>query len=258
MKNSTTYAKKLRKLLTGLKKGTQPLSDDQAARPPLELLVLSALRENASLEDALKAMKSFSGEFVDFNELRVAPTKDVVELLPGGMIGPRERALAVTRGLHGLFDQGNRLDFEHVEGMGKRELRTHLRESMGLSSFSEAYLMLYLFDTHAVPTDARLAQRLRDEGLVDAGATDDEVRSLLQRVVTAKNGAVAFELLAAYAASPAKPETAKKAAKKTKAKAAKTKTAKTAEKTKAAKPASKTTKTAKAARKRKTTKTEES
>lgn len=249
MKNATEYGKKVKRMLPSLKKrySAAPLPDDML---PLEIFVVGVLREGVRLPAALKAMKLIDEEFIDFNEIRVAPPKDIVELLTNDMPDLRTKAEQITMGLNRIYDHENRLDFEHTADMGKRELRAHLREALGLSPFVEAYLLLYLFGHRAVPVDSRLVQRLKADKLVHPGATDDDVRILLERVIRPKDQASQFELLALYADEPIKAP-AKKKAKPVK-KAAKKATKKTVKKTvkKATKAKTKTAK--KAAKKTKT------
>ncbi len=201
MKNATEYGKKVKRALSGMKRKhhADPAPVDLA---PLEVLVLAVLRQNASLAQAQAAMKLLDEEFVDFNEMRVAPAKDISDLMAGDMPDARAKAQQIIDGLNRIFDHENRLDFEHTADMGKRELRTHLQDALGLSSYVEAYLVLYLFDGRALPVDERLVERLKADGLADAKADISDVRTVLERVAPAKDPAATYEMLTVYAAEP--------------------------------------------------------
>ena len=264
MKNATEYGKKVKGTLPSLKKRftvdpQPPVSD------PLGLVVLAVLRENAPADRAVRNIEVLLGEFVDYNELRVAPVKDIVELLEGDPADLRTKALRLTDGLNRIFDQNNRLDLDQTAEMGKRDLRTHLRETLGFSSYVEAYLLAHLFGHRAVPVDDRLVERLKAEDLAGNDAGVDDVRVLLERVVPAKEQAETAEILAAWAHEPGAAEAIAKAEKRgagTKKKTpAKKKTAKTKKTSKAAKATrkkaapkktTKTTTTTKAAARKKT------
>jgi len=253
MKKATEYGRKVKRTLPTLKKKYKPASPPDDLRS-LEVLLVGVLREGASLEAALKALKLMHEEFVDFNEMRVAPPKDIVDLISRELPQARARAEQITLGLNRVFDQRNRLDFGHAADMGKRELQSHLRETLGFSPFVEAYLLLHLFDQRAVPVDDRLVERLKADGLVHPESDLHDVRTLLERVIPAKDQAAMSEVLAAYGGEPIKPSAKKKAKAARKKAAARSKSAKKTAKTKAAgKAPRKTTKTAgKVAKKKKT------
>ena len=173
MKNATAYGNKIKGIFPKLKKHL-PETNVPEDIEPLAVFVLGVLRENATLAQALDGLGVLREEFVDFNELRVAPPKDIAEALPANMPEPRAKAERLTVGLNRIYDQENRLDFDHTADMSKRDLRTHLREKLEFRLFTEAYLMLYFFGGHAVPVDDRLVNRLKEDGLAspDAAAAD--------------------------------------------------------------------------------------
>ena len=160
MKESVSYTKKIRQLLSDLKKRLSPVAPPEDLEP-LAILTLSVLRANASLADGLAGLERIREEFVDFNEARVAPIKDIADVLGPSMAEARTKAERLTTALNRLYDHGNRLDFDHMAEMGVRERRLHLRESMGMDNFAEAHLMLYFFDAPSIPVDDRLAARLK-------------------------------------------------------------------------------------------------
>lgn len=253
MKNATEYGKKVKGMLPSLKK-RYAADGEPAAADPLSLFVLAVLRENAPADVAARNLDVLREEFVDFNELRVAPLKDIVELLEGDPADLRTKAARITDGLNRVFDQNNRLDFGHAADMGKRDLRTHLGETLGFSPYVEAFLLVRLFGHRAIPVDDALVERLKDEDLAGPDAGVDDVRGLLERVVPAKQQVEIADVLAAWAHDPAAARSAgKTAAKKTK-KARKTKKASKTTKTRRKKTAKKKTKTAatKAAGRKKT------
>ncbi|MFW6146540.1 MAG: hypothetical protein ACOC7R_04320 [Planctomycetota bacterium] len=253
MKNATEYGKRIKGILPSLKKKhavepTPPVSD------PLSLFVLAMLHENAPADVAAGNLERLSSEFVDFNELRVAPYKDIVELLEGDPTDLRAKAARITDGLNRIFDQNNKLDFEHAADMGKRDLRTHLSETLGFSSYVEAYLLAHLFGHRAVPVDDTLVERLKAEDLAGPDAGVDDVRAVLERVVPARDQAEVAEVLSAWAQQPppAGAAKAKKRGGRTTRKSAGKKTGKKRKKKKASK-ATKALKKNSAKKKAKTT-----
>ncbi|NLF30391.1 MAG: hypothetical protein GX591_05835 [Planctomycetes bacterium] len=201
MKNATEYGKKVKAFLPTLKK-QYPADPHRPVSDPLGLFVLAVLRENAPADAAARNLEVLRNEFVDYNELRVAPVKDVVELLEGDPVALRTKALRITEGLNRIFDQNNKLDLEHTTDMGKRDLRAHLSEALGLTSYVEAYLLTHLFDHRAIPVDDSLVERLKAEDLAGGDAGVDDVRVLLERVVPTKDQDEMAEILAAWTHDP--------------------------------------------------------
>lgn len=221
MKNATEFGKKVTKAIAAFSKKFTPGKPPED-ESPLDILLLGYLRQNVPLAEAVKAKEAMHKEFVDFNEMRVAPAKDIIELLPAGYPQAREKAEGLTRALNLVYDQKNRLDFEYLEDMGKRDLRAHLRETLLLDSFTEAYLMLYSFGGHAIPVDQVLTDALIADDLVHPEAGEADIRSLLERVISAKDGVETFELLAEYAHQSGGGQRVRKAEKAETAKARKT------------------------------------
>lgn len=198
MKNSAYYARKIRRLLSGSKKTHLP---EQADGIPL--LVTAVLSENATNKQTSEAMARLVEEFVDFNELRVSPVKDVVECLGREFPGARLKAEAVTRALNVVFGRTNSLSLEYLAPKPKRELRKTLREELGLSPYAESFLTLHAFQGHAVPVDSLLLEALKLDKYIHLGSDLADLQGFLERIVLSKDGASAHEALRSYASKTA-------------------------------------------------------
>ena len=77
MKQARTYEAKVRKLLAKMPKTGQKGSPDEA--DPIRTMVEAVFQSNTSSAKASKAIRAIEKEYVDFNELRVSPVKDIVE-----------------------------------------------------------------------------------------------------------------------------------------------------------------------------------
>ena len=125
MRNATSYAKKVKKLL-----GKLP---DASARPdeeadPIRILVRSVLEADASDKDADRAVAALEEEFLDFNELRASPSRDIVECLGEQLPRAREKGEVLVKVLNGLFRRVHKVSVEYMRDMTKRDLRRHLGE----------------------------------------------------------------------------------------------------------------------------------
>ncbi len=180
MKDAKTYEKKIRKLLTGMKKAKAPEGGD-----PIEAIVISALEENATDAQAAKARNVLTKEFVDINELRVAQPSEIVEQLDVKYPFARETAEQLIDTLNALFFHANDLSAAFLEDMGKRELRKWL-DKKGFSPFVAAKMVMH-FGGHAVPVDVDLLETLKMDGLIPEGTDLSDLQGFLERMIPQKD-----------------------------------------------------------------------
>jgi len=194
MKNSARYARKVKKLLSGAR------APGPEERPePIRLLVRAVLAEDATARQAEAAMAAVAEEFLDFNELRIAPIKDVVECLGRDYPQARRKADMLNSALRGVFEQSNALSLDFLGQETKREVRRFLRERLGLSLYAESVLTLRAFEGHAIPVDALLLEALKMGGYIDAGSDLPDLQGFLERITPAKDDLAAHEALRRYA-----------------------------------------------------------
>ena len=196
MKNSEFYAKKIKRLLS--RSGVRVPEGD--CTDAVALLVRSVFEENATAKQAEKALAALKEEFVDFNELRVSPIKDIVECVGRDYPGARAKAVAVTTALNRIFDQVNALQLDYLAKKPKREIRKSLREDLGLSPYAESCLTLLAFGGHAVPVDNLLLEALKLEGCIHPDSDEPDLQGFLERIIRSAEAKKAHWALRAYAA----------------------------------------------------------
>jgi hypothetical protein len=214
MKNSAKYARKIKPLLSGAKKAEKPEQVDE-----IRLLLEAVMQENAASKQAAEGVAVLEQEFVDFNELRVSPPKDIVERLDRSFPNARAKAEAVTRALNAVFSRANVLSMEYLAKKPKRDIRRALREELGLSPYAESVLTLCAFDGHAVPVDTLLLEALKLDKYIHPDSDVPDLQGFLERIILSKNALAAHEALRAYA-SKAAPRVARELARRAKKAAA--------------------------------------
>jgi endonuclease III len=192
MKNATAHTKKIKKLLSGMKK----VKPSDEPRDRIELLVLAALQENATLAKAQRALSTFRKEFVDLNELRVAQPSELVELLGMRYPGTRQAAERVGKTLNAVFYHANDLTVEFMETLGKRDLRK-LMGKLGFTPYITA-IMLLEFGGHAIPVDQDLVDALEIDGMIEPGSTVAQVEGFLESHIAHKDALSAHAALRAF------------------------------------------------------------
>jgi endonuclease III len=200
MKNATKYQRKVRKLLQPARRARPPAADGEDA---VRALTRAVLEEDATDQQAQAALEALLDEFVDYNELRVAPPKDLVECLGREMPAARRKAHALLTALNELFSRVFDVSLDHLQKLTKRELRQNLL-NLGLSPYAAARLVLSAFGGHAVPVDRTLVECLEMHGYVHPGSDVRDVQGFLERIVPQKDAQAAHAALRAYVAKSAK------------------------------------------------------
>jgi endonuclease III len=201
MKNARTYEKKIKKLLRRRRSHAAAVTEDD--NDPVRILIESILEEDSTARQAQKAMAAIEEEFVDFNELRVAPPKEIAERIGRGHPGARDRGEMLSKVLNAIYERTCRVSLEHLADAPKRELRRYLNE-LGLSPYAAASVFMRAFGGHAVPVDQALVDCLEMDGYVHPGSDIGDVQGFLERIVPQKNDATAHAALRAYVAKASK------------------------------------------------------
>jgi endonuclease III len=199
MKNAARHQKKIKKFLSGIDKSS---AVPPADADPIRTMVDAVLAADAPRQSA-KALEALENEFVDFNELRVAPVKDIVDTLGRDFPDARRKAEEITTALNAIFNRRNNLVLDYVEKMSKRDARRHLGE-LGLSPYAAGVMMLQVFGGHAVPVDQGLADCLEADGYIERGAGVEDVQAFLERIILQKQAWSAHEFFRDYVAKNAK------------------------------------------------------
>lgn len=216
MKSSSEYSKRLKKLFTRLKKEIESQEENDASDSVAELL-LGALTEYTSENRGKAALGRLHGNFVDYNELRVARLDEVMEVLGKGFPRSREVAQRVTGVLREIYDTYDCLDLKVLEEMGKREARAELDKMEHTTSYMSSRVMLRSMGAHAFPLDERILDLLRREEVIDPEAEAEDVQSFLERQISASQIRKIYPLLRDAAEDQKTKKTSKrKTSKKTK------------------------------------------
>ncbi len=199
MKNATDYEKKVKKLLGKLPKAKEP----EPFENNIALLVHAVLEADASAAQARKALKAIEEEYVDFNELRVSPVKEITEAIGRDYPFARDRAETILKVLANLYEHNFAMNLDYLSEMSKRELRRHLTE-LGLDTYAEAVLSLQIFGAHAIPVDQSLVDCLKIEELIYEESDRQDVQGFLERFIAQKNAQAAHQFFRKFVSEHSK------------------------------------------------------
>ena len=192
MKNAGKHAEELRSLFKRLLKEGKPAPAQK--NEPLKALVRGAMSYDVSDARADEAMKLIEREFVDLNELRVATDLEIQELLGVRYPSIERRVAMITQSLNNIFEREHTLSLDRLKTISKRDARQFLRELPEIHPFVEAYVMLFGFDGHAFPLDDDTAEYLRDQKVLEDGASLDESQRFVEHQLKAEE---CYDLFAA-------------------------------------------------------------
>ncbi|MFP4104480.1 MAG: hypothetical protein ACLFVU_00175 [Phycisphaerae bacterium] len=200
MKNAKEYQKRLKKYLADAPTVKPDPADKEE---PLRVLVESVLEPDATRDGVQKAIEGIESEFVDYNEVRVSPTKEIVTAMGKTFPDARPKAQQLKKVFRAMFDRTSSLSFEYMDEMGKRDLKRHFQE-IGMADYPAASLLLRSFDAHAVPVDQTLVNRLKQDEIVDEESDLADVQGFLERVISAKDAFTAHEFFRTLVAQQVK------------------------------------------------------
>ena len=259
MKDSKKYGDKIVKLYRALKRNHEKV-EAVVHEDPIEAIVYGFIAEVLPLNKIDRARKRFQDYFVDLNDLRVARSDEILEVLDAEESTGLKLVNNMVKVLNTIYDQQHELTLVELKKLGKRPAKQALEELEGLSHFVQCYCMLTSLQGHAIPLTDGMIDYLKNEDMVHPKADRHDIEGFLSRQISAKDDYEFYLLLreTGEAATPhAKTAKKKTTKKKTKKKAAKKKAAKkTATKKTVTKATKKVTKkkVAKKTTKKKTTK----
>lgn len=195
------HAKALNTLLKSVKSKYDPA--ELAERTPLEELVYSMLLWEAPASKADGAYKRIVASMVDFNELRVTRSPELVALM--GKTYPRveERAARLRAALNELFLREYAVTLDPCAAMSKRDARKYLESLEGCPQYVAARVLLLRMDGHAIPVDDRLNYRLMEAGVTEEDADCSKTAGVLERHVKAEDARAVHLLLQSWSEDPA-------------------------------------------------------
>jgi endonuclease III len=184
MKNATKHAENLKSLSRRLAKDHKPAP--RQSIDALQALVRGAMSFDVSEAKVDEVMTHIEKEFVDLNELRVATDLEIQELLGARYPQIEKRVAMITQALNMIFEREHTMNLNRLKEISRRDARQFLRDLPEMHPFVEAYVTLFAFDGHAVPIDDLMLATLRDEGVVDEGASLADAQKFVEHHLKAE------------------------------------------------------------------------
>lgn len=201
MKNSKEHAQRLQRLYRALKRA-HPEVEKTTYEDPVEALICGILSERVTEAAGQKAFREISKAFVDWNDLRVSRVEEVAEALGRKTATGRATAVTLTAVLRRIFDEHHKISLQPLKKLGKRPARQDLEKIDGISRFVLNYCLLTSLEAHAIPVTEQMAGYLKQNGIIDAGADEEDLEGFLTRCVSAKDAYEFYALLRRESEAP--------------------------------------------------------
>ncbi|MCD6365244.1 MAG: hypothetical protein J7M14_05160 [Planctomycetes bacterium] len=213
MKQARIYEQKLRKFFKRMPKSAREtqgrVSRSVASQGTPEginatrIMIEGVLQADSTAKRAEKVLQAVERECVDFNELRVAPRKDITDRIGTASTEFRGKIEIIQNVLQEIFNKTSNISLDYLAGLPKRELREVL-SNMGLSEYACGYVMLMAFGHHTVAVDRNLRDALEIEGLIHPESDLAAVRTILERVIGRQKAVAAHKFLRTFVQQQAK------------------------------------------------------
>ena len=194
MKDSRTYGQKIGKLFRSLKQKYAEVKRIEFGDPAYAL-VYAIVSERTRASTAKTIVRRMERHFVDLNDLRVARTEDILDILGASGEDSRKTASVLTQVLNSIYNRYNMVSLAALKEVGKRRARKRLEKLEGLSRFAIDYCFLVALRGHSIPLTRKMIEYLKAGELVHPDATDDEIEGFLKRQITAANAYEFYSLL---------------------------------------------------------------
>jgi endonuclease III len=194
MKNSKDYSQKIQKLYHSLSRRSQK-EQKVSHEKVIDAIVYAVISTDMTEKATESVLKKFTVYFVDWNDLRVSRTEEVIEVI--GKEDPVAVSIAtrLNRVLNGIFNQFHQVSLESLKKIGKRPAKQALEKIDGSNSFMVDYCMLTALGGHAIPLTEKMIKYLKDNELVNPDADQQQIEGFLAKQIPAKNGYDFYALL---------------------------------------------------------------
>jgi endonuclease III len=213
MKDSKTYSLKIGKLFRSLKQ-KYPKVKKIEYDDPAYALVYAIVSEHIRASTAKTIVRKMEKHFVDLNDLRVARTEEILDVLGQSTADFRQTASTLTHALNSVYNKYNMVSLATLKETGKRQAMKRLEKLHGLSRFAVDYCFLAALRGHCIPLTPKMIGYLKARELVHPDATDDDIEGFLERQIAATGAFEFYTLLRQESEKAVRKRAAKKTTKK--------------------------------------------
>ena len=182
----------------------------------VDLFVHSYLLWQAPSADATAALKRLKAAFIDWNDLRVSLTSDIVDVIGHKHWRAADRVNRMRDAMNGIFRREHKVSLDRLRALMKKDAVSYMDTLPGMVPFVANRVLLVGVDFHSVPVEEFGLQLLVQAGVFSLGIGLADAANWVTRHVKAEEARDAHRALVAavdhmWANNPPKlPKTASK------------------------------------------------
>jgi endonuclease III len=202
MRIKAQYVDRVKRLLNRLKRESSK-DLNVPPREPVDQMLLAILHRGNTLSRAESALAHLLDHVVDHNDLRVTPTREMIDYLDKRLFDPQQKAEAIRQALNGTFDKLNNLDLAPLREKSKKDARDFLESIPGLDPYAVANVLLLALGHSVFPVSDHVFSVLQEEKVLPDDVDVATVQTWLERQLAAGDAVAFYVLLEGYAAEKA-------------------------------------------------------
>ncbi len=182
MRNASLHTKKIKQLFTRLKKAGDKTTLVEL-ETVMEYLLLAILSNYGSETRAAAAITRLLGAFVDYNDLRVTPIAEIVDVIGSDYPKCRKAAEEISTALRAIFNQLHHLNLDFLKVGSRKTAETFIATLGGISPHTKALVIARCLGGHAIPLDEHMyAYLINDECIPEATPIEDAQKFLAVKI----------------------------------------------------------------------------
>jgi endonuclease III len=155
-----------------------------AVTDPISQLILGVLSRNMPESKARQVLDALRAQVVDYNELRVIPTYELIEMI-GDVPDVNTKAEDILRALNHIFAIEFAVSLDRMRELNKKEAIAYINEIEGLEAYTRARIRLLGLEIHAIPLDEAMWAFARQTEIVDPKCSLEDAHGFLERQISA-------------------------------------------------------------------------
>jgi len=199
MKRDVLCMKRLKQLL-GKARKAGGRADFYETDDIVEFLLWSILTTYASESRSVTAISKLQAAMVDYNELRVSPVAEIVEVIGNDFPFCRPAAEEISRTLLAIFNRLHHLNLDFLKTSPRRTAELFLNSLDGIGAHAKAMMIMRRLKGHAVPLDAGMYALLQKTGSIPAGMSSEAAQKWLAPRIKERDVQAFYGCMKRYAA----------------------------------------------------------
>jgi hypothetical protein len=163
----------------------------------VDLFVHSYLLWQAPSADATAALKRLKAAFIDWNDLRVSLTSDIVDVIGHKHWRAADRVNRMRDAMNGIFRREHKVSLDRLRALMKKDAVSYMDTLPGMVPFVANRVLLVGVDFHSVPVEEFGLQLLVQAGVFSPGMGLADAANWVTRHVKAEEARDAHRALVA-------------------------------------------------------------